>query len=186
MPATSNLSTSPYKTSASQDGSTHGPAQSKPGTGPSASAMAKTNSRHKQLQQASVKTPANPMNADPTIDNDPSNPPSQCHCCGRRLPQSKPTKPLSNAQARQYQKDVRSVIQAQVEQQSARQRAQRLIDRADYLHVIPFHKRYSSPSLADELKYEFLGRLEQAAPEDRSGMFQPCSEVGNESAGSVA
>ena len=115
------------------------------------------------------------MNQTPTIYNDGSNhtfnPPYACDCCGRRFRVTRARKKDKSELDYLYCKAREKRFRLQQEQkQAVKQRElvqQRMIDRADYLHLIPPDKRFSHLSLADELKYQFFGKLEKRRQEER-------------------
>jgi hypothetical protein len=107
------------------------------------------------------------MNSEPTIHTDHSYYPNECSCCGRRFrkPRANPKNPDKLCQ--DLEKEIRQQFDKEQEATRRQELNQRLIDRADYLDVIPPDKRFSPMSLADELKYQFLGQLEKLSPEER-------------------
>lgn len=116
------------------------------------------------------------MNNTAIIHNVPSHSSNECPRCGRRFRWPKATPDNPDRLRKYMEKRCRQNIERDLEATTRQERNQRLIDRADYLDVIPLHKQASPLSVADELKYQFLGQLEKlknANPEERKRMSQP-------------
>jgi hypothetical protein len=115
------------------------------------------------------------MNSNPTIFNKPSNHSkgarSKCQYSGHLLCKSKQAK-VERAIAKPV-KSLRTVIEEETEKEAAILRAKRLIDRTDYLHLIPVGKRSKYMPEHEEMRYQFLLHYEKATPEQRLIMSQP-------------
>lgn len=87
---------------------------------------------------------------------------TKCPCCGRFNSKPKAKEKSFEQQTKEYTKRIEAENEARMQQE----RKQRMIDRAAYAHVIPWDKRYSSLSQADEWKYQCQAAFERMTPEE--------------------